>query len=210
MSAAPPEPRETQPEVRTAPIGRRALWAIVAGGAALVVGGIWLVSTLLPGFLTTSETVGETPPEARAGEERRIQATLFYVSPDGDALVQARSSVPYGATPAEQARKLVEAQIAPPPDGSLSAIPSGTTVRQVFLTGSGEAYVDLGPEIVKAHSGGSLNEALAVFAIVNVITVNLPDVTAVQILVDGREVDTLSGHIDLRQPLQKATRWIRK
>jgi hypothetical protein len=30
-------------------------------------------------------------------------------------------------------------------------------------------------------------------------------VTAVQILVDGHEVDTLAGHVDLRRPLAKST-----
>jgi hypothetical protein len=60
------------------------------------------------------------------------------------------------------------------------------------------------------HSGGSLDEALAVFAIVNAITVNLPDVTGVQILVDGKEVDTLAGHIDLRHPLRKSMKWVKK
>ena len=32
---------------------------------------------------------------------------------------------------------------------------------------------------------------------------------AVQILVDGREVDTLAGHVDLRRPLPAGASWIR-
>jgi len=196
----------------TAPLSRRAWWTIVLGGAALVGLGVWLVIALLPQFLTSS---AEPEPAvegevAATGEERRIQATLFYVSPDGEALVPVSRSVPYGATPAEQARRIVEAQVAPPTDGAISAIPVQTVVRHVFLAGAGEAYVDLGPEIMKAHSGGSLDEALAVFAIVNAVTVNLPDITSVQILIDGKEVDTLVGHLDLRQPLVKAMKWVRR
>jgi hypothetical protein len=42
------------------------------------------------------------------------------------------------------------------------------------------------------------------------VTVNLPDIAAVQILVDGKQVDTLAGHIDLRYPLGKALEWVRK
>ena len=204
MSTAAPPP--------TAPLSRRAWWTIALGGSALVGLGVWLVVALLPQFLTSS---AEKEPTVEAevtgtGEERRIQATLFYVSPDGQALVPVSRSVPYGATPAEQARRIVEAQVAPPTDGAISAIPAQTVVRHVFLAGAGEAYVDLGPEIVKAHSGGSLDEALAVFAIVNALTVNLPDITSVQILVDGKEVDTLVGHLDLRQPLVKAMKWVRR
>jgi len=37
----------------------------------------------------------------------------------------------------------------------------------------------------------------------NAVTVNLPTVGRVQLLLDGREADTLAGHVDLRQPLRK-------
>jgi len=40
--------------------------------------------------------------------------------------------------------------------------------------------------------------------------VNIPDITAVQILIDGHQVDTLAGHIDLRYPLGKALDWVQK
>ena len=83
-------------------------------------------------------------------------------------------------------------------------------MRAVFLTEAHEAFVDLGGAIVSGHQGGSLEEALTVYAIVNAITTNLPDVVSVQILVEGRQVDTLVGHLDLRYPLAKATDWIRK
>jgi hypothetical protein len=36
-----------------------------------------------------------------------------------------------------------------------------------------------------------------------VLTTNLPAVTSVQVLVDGKEVETLAGHVDLRGPLSK-------
>jgi hypothetical protein len=48
-----------------------------------------------------------------------------------------------------------------------------------------------------------MTELLTVYTIVNAITTNLPDVQSVQILIDGHEVDTLAGHVDLRRPLRK-------
>ena len=38
---------------------------------------------------------------------------------------------------------------------------------------------------------------------VNALTENLPAVKGVQLLVDGKEVETLAGHVDLRNPLSK-------
>jgi germination protein M len=41
------------------------------------------------------------------------------------------------------------------------------------------------------------------------VTANLPAVQRVQILVDGKEVDTIAGHVDIRQPLTRDTSLIR-
>ena len=42
---------------------------------------------------------------------------------------------------------------------------------------------------------------MTVYTIVNALLTNLPDLQEVQILIDGQEVDTLAGHVDLRRPL---------
>ena len=81
-------------------------------------------------------------------------------------------------------------------------------MRALFVTDKGEAYVDLSREVASAHGGGSLDELLTVYTIVDALTTNLPAISAVQILVDGKEVDTLAGHVDLRRPLAKNLEWI--
>jgi len=210
------EPRDTAgtslPERRAiVRVSRRHLWIIGIVGGVLVLLGVWLVTAQLPALLhTASDGVTEPPGAAAAPEERRIQATLYYVSADGRALTAVRGTALYGPTPAEQAKHIVEAQVQEPPDGQRSAIPTGTTVRTVFLARDGRAFVDLGGSIRSGHTGGSLDEALAVYAIVNALAVNLPNITAVQILIDGQQVDTLVGHLDLRYPLSRALEWVRK
>jgi Sporulation and spore germination len=61
---------------------------------------------------------------------------------------------------------------------------------------------------VAAHPGGSTNELLTIYTIVHALALNLPAITAVQVLVDGREIDTLAGHVDLRRPLPKNLAWL--
>jgi spore germination protein GerM len=188
---------------------RRPLWMALTIAVTGVVIGIALVMTLLPRWLGSGGATTGTSTGS-AVDSRKIHATLFYVGENGVELVPVSREVPLGATPGEQARRIIEAQLQAAPTGLFTAIPSGTTVRAVFLTGKGEAFVDLSHEIVSAHSGGSLDETLTVFAIVNALTVNLPDVTGVQILVDGKELDTLAGHVDLRHPLKRSLKWVRK
>jgi hypothetical protein len=207
-----PEGPNPPPETPAPKPSRVRLWLALAGCVLLLGLGIWLVSSRLSRWLNS--TPSSNAPSATTGsagaDARRIQATLFYVSADGSGLVPATHDVVFGATPAEQVRRIVEAQVGPPPNERVSAVPKGTTVRAVFLTDTHQAYVDLGGTIASGQTGGSLDEALTVYAIVNAVIANLPEITGVQILVDGKEVDSLAGHVDLREPLGKATDWIQK
>src|SRR6185295_8214215 len=106
------------------------------------------------------------------------------------------------------ARELIEAQLAPVAEPIVSAIPPGTKLRALFVTKGGEAFVDLSSEVSSSHGGGVLDELLTVYTIVHTLTANMPAITAVQVLIDGKEVDTLAGHVDLRRPLLKNSAWL--
>jgi spore germination protein GerM len=168
----------------------------------------WLLLIALPQWYGREQPEAQLPSEPAQQETgRRITATLFYISEDGMHLVGAQREVPHASSATEQARRIVEAALGPAPDPLASAVPEGTTLRALFLTPRGEAYVDLSEQVSAAHTGGSLDELFTVYAIVNALTVNLPAVTAVQILVNGSEVDTLAGHVDLRRPLGQNLTW---
>jgi spore germination protein GerM len=146
----------------------------------------------------------------RGAEARRIKATLFYIAADGLGLAAAERDVAFAEGPSEQGKRIVEALLDPAPVGLASAIPPGTTLRGLYVGEHGDAYVDFGGTLRSNHPGGSRNEILTVYAIVSALTVNLPAITSVQILIDGHEVDTLAGHVDLRRPLPNATQWMEK
>jgi hypothetical protein len=174
--------------------------------AALAIGYLLVV-----GLPRLDQPEGAAPAEgATPGAEdvRRIRASLFYVSEDGLRLVGVEREVPYGEDTAEQARLIILEQLKPATPPLAQAIPPGTTLHALYLTTRGEAYVDLSEDISRAHTGGSLDELFSVYAVVNAITVNLPAVSRVQILIDGKEVDTMAGHIDLRRPLPKSLAWV--
>jgi spore germination protein GerM len=63
------------------------------------------------------------------------------------------------------------------------------------------ALIDLGEELVKGLPSGSNGEMMAVYSIVNSITANFPRIKKVKLLLNGKGVETLKGHIDLREPL---------
>lgn len=183
---------------------------IASAVAAIAIGLGWVLMANLSRVLQTAEPAPAavaTPAQTTAPPAPavpRITATLFFASADGRGLVGVQQEVPLAEGTMAQARALVEAQLtatAPPP--LASAIPAGAQLRGLFISANNEAFVDLDASVRDKHPGGSMNELFTVYAIVNVVTTNLRDVQSVQILIGGREVDTLAGHVDLRRPLRK-------
>lgn len=185
---------------------RRAVAALV--GAVVVVGFFaWALTVSLermmrPRVQIPAETARAAQPAT--APVRHITATLFVGAHDGQHLRPVQREVPFGEGPVEQGRQIVLAQLAATAEAPLvSVVPSGSTLRSFYISERGEAFVDLGPELPTAHPGGSAAEQLTVYAIVNSVAANLPAVTSVQLLVDGKEVDTLAGHVDIRRPLRR-------
>ena len=183
---------------------------VVLTAVALALVGVssWLVVRDYLGRTSpdTGPATGASTPAAAA--ERRIKVTLYYVAEDGSRLVPIEKDVAFAEGTSDQARRILESQLLPPPAPLLTAIPAATTLRGVFVGESGDAYADFGGALRTSHAGGSLNELFTVYAIVSALTTNLPAIKSVQILVDGHEVDTLAGHVDLRRPLPKSTQWL--
>ena len=150
-----------------------------------------------------AETRAPAPEPEPPSTVPHITATLFYASEDGRLLVPVRREVPLAEGPVEQGKQIMIAQLEPPQAPLVSAIPAGTALRAFYVTERGEAFVDLSAEAATMHPGGSAAELLTVYTIVNAVTANLPAIMRVQILLDGKEVDTLAGHLDLRRPLQR-------
>ena len=182
--------------------------AIIAASVVAAAGVVSLLLVALPrraaGPASGSPAAGTSSAAAAPlSQGRKIKAQLFYVSEDGGRLISAERDVAYAEQPVDQAREILNAQFAPVAAPLVSAIPTGTVLRALFITETGQAFVDLSRDAATAHPGGSLNEMLTIYTIVHALMFNLPAITAVQLLVDGKEVDTLAGHVDLRRPLSK-------
>ncbi len=180
------------------------LWLQAGAAVGLLVFLAWGASRVLERMIDPPVEplviTAAPPPAETAAETAHIRATLFVGASDGTALAPVQRQVPLAADPVAQGRQILAALLQQPPPPYVSLIPPGTQLRGFFIA-DGDGYVDLSAEASSAHPGGSFAELLTVQAIVQTVTANLPSARRVQILIDGREVDTLAGHIDLRRPL---------
>jgi spore germination protein GerM len=182
---------------------------IILAGMMVAIAVGWGVIVAIPRWTSQAAPAAQPGAPAAAGTvaERKITATLYYISEDGLSLVGVQREVPFGEAVTEQARHIMEQQLGSAPEPLVSALPTGTTLRTLFISERGDAFVDLSGDVSARHNGGALDELFTVYTVVNALTVNLPAITRVQILIDGQEADTLAGHVDLRHPLQKSLKW---
>lgn len=127
-------------------------------------------------------------------------ATLFYAGPSEGRLDACPAYVPPHADVQVAVAALVRRYLEGPAcDGMENPFPEGTKLRAVFLLEGDVAVVDLS---ARARAGGGTQaEMLRVYGLVDTILFNHPRLVAVQLLVDGQEVDSLMGHLDLSKPL---------
>ncbi len=96
---------------------------------------------------------------------------------------------------------LVQALIDGPTAPNQPTLPPGTRLLGVTVE-KGEAIVDLSQEFVDNHPGGSSSERLSVYSIVNTLA-GLPEIDQVTIVVNGKNIEAIGGHLDLSGPLAR-------
>ena len=128
------------------------------------------------------------------------QLDLYYADATGRRLSIERREVT-GENRDDLLRKAVEELVRGPMDTlRLRTLPETTQVRTVYFR-DGTVWVDMDSSVRDEHPGGTWTEVLAVYSVVNTLVENFSEVQQVQILIEGKESDTLAGHVDISRPL---------
>ena len=141
----------------------------------------------------------EVPPVPQMQQPAgKRTAVLFFVA-DGTRLVrEARELGPCGD--AVVCLKDVLGELTNGPLGEFDeALPEGTVINSVRIDGD-LAGVDLNSTFSDGLLSGSSAEMLAVYSIVDTITVNFPQIARVKLTIEGNE-NTILRHLDLSDPL---------
>ncbi|TLM65425.1 MAG: GerMN domain-containing protein [Deltaproteobacteria bacterium] len=161
-----------------------------------------LLAVLIAGGLLLRHFPGTATSPAPAEAPRQLRAvTLYFAAADGSGLVaETRDIAGCGAEP-ECLAGTVEALLGGPVGSLAPVFPPRTTLRGIAVAGD-EVQVDFGRDLVEGHPGGSRWELLTVQALAGTVAGNFPHLRQVRLLVEGNAVETLKGHVDLRQPIR--------
>lgn len=173
---------------------------IAAALATLISVGV--LTLLFRADTTVREDSGDAPPPASA--DLRIEEEsffLYFAEGDSDFLTSEERTVSTTRDPWQLGRKIIAGLLEGPQRGSTRTLPDGTKLRAFYLTDRKVAVVDFTQEI-QEEPMGAVAELLTVYSVVNSLAVNIPEIDAVKIIVEGREVETLAGHIAIHQALK--------
>ncbi len=176
-------------------IPRKLQYVVAALVVVILAMGFYLVHLKRKAeFLAAPVTQALTPPaNGPAGE-----MTLYLASDQDDSLRPSTIFMAEPSDPGERGRLTLHTLIARyQQKDSAHLLGAGADVHDVYLLDPASAVVNLNSAFADSHPSGVEVEQLTVLSMVLTLKAQLPQLTRVRFLVDGKTRETLAGHIDI-------------
>ena len=135
-----------------------------------------------------------------AKKKEKQEVTLFFSDANERFLIPEKRYIPKEKDPEGQAEEMVKALLAGSKTGLIDTFPEKTELQSVKAEGSDTLLVNFRESLVMNHPGGSAAEMATIYSLTNTLTVNIPAIKKVKILIEGKERESLKGHVGLKNP----------
>jgi spore germination protein GerM len=131
----------------------------------------------------------------------RKEILLYFSDSEGEYLIGEKREIIKKNQVKEEAKETIAELIKGSKGKLIPTIPPRTKLLTLQMNDAGVAKVNFNPALSKDHPGGSSAEMMTVYSIVNSLALNFPQIKRVQILIDGKPIESIAGHLSLRQPI---------
>jgi spore germination protein GerM len=152
----------------------------------------------------------EKKPEKKIAVKEKKVVTLYFSEPEEEYLVGEKREILKRERVEEEAKETIAELIKGPKGALIPTVPSQTKLLTLQMDEQGLAKVNFDQALSKEHPGGSSAEMMTIYSIVNSLTLNFPQIKRVQILIDGKRVESIAGHISLKQPVPSNPNMVKK
>jgi spore germination protein GerM len=143
--------------------------------------------------------VTEQPVYTMKSEENS-SVYLYFSDREDRLLAQEQQVITRPGNAVECAKVIIDRLIKGSLTGLGRVIPEPTVLRAFYLDSDGTAYADFSREIGEKQPGGVHDEYMTVISIVDSLTMNIPEIKRVKFLIEGKEAETLAGHVNIFSP----------
>ncbi len=146
------------------------------------------------------ESPGVVQDANQLGGEEPVALRLYY--PGDGRLALSEKNISRRLKQITMATAVIEEYFKGPGSAKSPHFPQNVKLLGLYKDASQMLYADLSDELRRNFQGDALDEYLLLKGIYETIISNLQDVQDVKILIEGKEVESLGGHLYLKFPLK--------
>jgi cell division protein YceG involved in septum cleavage len=158
-----------------------------------------VVACLILLFVTIFEYVFP-PTKDNVARKEKQEVVLYFSDANERFLVPEKRYIPKGENDQAKARELVKALLEGSKTKLVRTFPEGVALDNVRIDDKQTAYVSFDKNLIKQHPGGSTSEMATIYSLTNTLIRNINSIKRVKLLIDGKEVESIKGHVDTKQP----------
>ena len=150
--------------------------------------------------VSPGDAASSSSPSEKSREAKKWNIAVYYPDDQGMKLIAVKRMV-QAETGDKYTAAMQSLMQGTKEKGQTAIIPKQAKLKGVTVKGD-TAYVDFSQDLVRHFSGGSTGDQILVGSVVNTLT-EFSEIKKVQILIEGKPVESLAGHMDLTVPLAR-------
>jgi hypothetical protein len=135
-------------------------------------------------------------PEISTSSDAKVETKIYWAAGE-DRVAPTTVALALSPEPAVRGKQVLQALIANPTTADQRTIPGDTALLGFYILSDGTAIADFSTPLSSETPSGIESEQVVVDSISRTLESNVPTARRLKILVNGQEVDTLAGHVDL-------------
>lgn len=164
---------------------------------SIIIGGIVILLVL---FFIILFNALFPPVDLDALKKKEKQVAIIWFSDQQELLLVGEKRYIFTEIDAaSQAKEVIKALLDGSKNGNVNAFPAGVVLRDVKIDDAGIAYVNFNKSLTKLHPGSSSAEMASINSLTISLTENVPEIKKVKILMEGKELITIKGHISTQK-----------
>jgi len=164
---------------------------------SMIVGGIFILLVLF--FVILFSALFPTVDDSTLKNKEKQVAIIWFSDQQERFLVAEKRYINKENDTAEQAKEIVKALLDGSKNGNVNTFPDGVSLLDVKVDDSGIAYVNFTKSLTKLHPGSSTAEMATIYSLTNSLTENVAGIKKVKILVEGKDLSSIKGHISTQK-----------
>ena len=163
---------------------------------SIILGAVFMLLVLF--FVIVFSALFPPVDTASLKKDKRI-ARIYFSDQQERFLMPEKRYVIKEEDTARQAEVIVKALLEGSKEGLVNTFPPGVNLKDVKVDNSGVALVNFNENLTQLHPGGSTAEMASIYSLTNSITENVAGIKKVKILMEGRELSSIKGHISTKK-----------